>query len=42
MGENVAVGTIRDLLRGLAVFDTELPGFDVDAVPSEPAGREVR
>lgn len=36
MGENVAVGSIRDLLRGLAVFDTELPGFDVDAAPSDP------
>ncbi|MEU7879423.1 pyridoxine/pyridoxamine 5'-phosphate oxidase [Microbispora bryophytorum] len=36
MGESVAVGSIRDLLRGLAVFDTELPGFDADAAPSDP------
>ncbi|MEN3540348.1 pyridoxal 5'-phosphate synthase [Microbispora sp. ZYX-F-249] len=29
-------GSLRDLLRGLAVFDTELPGFDVDAAPADP------
>lgn len=28
--------TVRDLLRGLAVFDTELPTFDPAAAPEEP------
>lgn len=29
-------GSMRDLLRGLAVFDTELPEFDTGAAPPEP------
>ncbi|WP_169982816.1 pyridoxal 5'-phosphate synthase [Microbispora sp. H10836] len=36
MGESGPAGSIRDLLRGLPVFGTELPGFDVDAAPAEP------
>ncbi|MEU6409233.1 pyridoxal 5'-phosphate synthase [Microbispora sp. NPDC046933] len=36
MGENGPAGSIRDLLRGLPVFEAELPGFDVDAAPSDP------
>ncbi|MBE3015738.1 pyridoxal 5'-phosphate synthase [Microbispora sp. NEAU-D428] len=36
VGENGPAGSIRDLLRGLPVFDAELPGFDVDAAPSDP------
>ncbi|WP_156081168.1 pyridoxal 5'-phosphate synthase [Microbispora rosea] len=37
MGENAVAGSIRDLLRGLPVFDTALPEFDVDAASSDPA-----
>jgi pyridoxamine 5'-phosphate oxidase len=29
-------GIVRDLLRGLAVFDTELPSFDPGSAPGEP------
>jgi pyridoxamine 5'-phosphate oxidase len=28
--------TLRELLRGLAVFDVELPPFDAAAAPGEP------
>ncbi|MEV4461016.1 pyridoxal 5'-phosphate synthase [Microbispora sp. NPDC049633] len=36
MAGSLVVDSIRDLLRGLPVFDTELPGFDVDAAPADP------
>ncbi|WP_432933942.1 pyridoxine/pyridoxamine 5'-phosphate oxidase [Microbispora sp. CA-135349] len=36
MVDNGPARSIRDLLRNLAVFDTELPEFDVDAAPSDP------
>ena len=29
-------GSIRDLLRGLPVFDTDLPGFQPDQAPGDP------
>jgi pyridoxamine 5'-phosphate oxidase len=29
--------TVRDLLRGLPVFDRPLPAFDTEAVPGEPS-----
>ena len=29
--------TVRDLLRGLPVFDRPLPAFDTEAVPREPS-----
>src|SRR3984885_3349674 len=29
--------TVRDLLRGLPVFDRRLPAFDTEAVPAEPS-----
>ena len=29
--------TVRDLLRGLPVFDRPLPAFDTESVPSEPS-----
>ena len=29
--------TVRDLLRGLPVFDRPLPAFDTELVPSEPS-----
>ena len=29
--------TVRDLLRGLPVFDGPLPAFDTESVPSEPS-----
>ena len=29
--------TVRDLLRGLPVFDRPLPAFDTEAVPAEPS-----
>jgi len=29
--------TVRDLLRGLPVFDCPLPAFDTEAVPAEPS-----
>jgi len=36
VAEHGSAGSIRELLRGLPVFDTELPEFDVDAAPSDP------
>ena len=29
--------TVRDLLRGLPVFDRPLPAFDTEAAPEEPS-----
>jgi pyridoxamine 5'-phosphate oxidase len=31
-----ASGTMREVLRGMAVFPAELPGFDVEAAPEDP------
>ena len=29
-------GSLREVLRGLPVFDVDLPGFDADHVPGDP------